>query len=59
MKRIMEILDKHKTVLLSMMTLPPEHEDEPYMIALRLKSEDIEPIVKELKTSGFNVTDVG
>ena len=59
MKRIMEILDKHKTVLLSMMTLPPEHEDEPYMIALRLKSEDIEPIVKELKTSGFNVTYVG
>ena len=28
MQRIMEILDKHKTSLLSMMTLPPEREDD-------------------------------
>ncbi len=59
MKRIMEILDKHKTVLLSMMTLPPEHEDEDWLVVLRLKSEDTEPIAKELTSSGFNVTYVG
>ena len=55
MQRIMEILDKHKTVLLSMMTLPPEHEDDDWLVVLRLQSEDAEPIVTELKSSGFNV----
>ncbi len=59
MKRIMEILDKHKTVLLSMMTLPPEHEDEGWLVVLRLQGEDAEPIAKELTSSGFNVTYVG
>ena len=59
MQRIMKILDDHKTVLLSMMTLPPEHEDEDWLVVLRLKSEDAEPIAKELKSSGFNVTYVG
>jgi len=59
MQRIMEILDKHKTVLLSMMTLPPEHEDDDWLVVLRLQSEDAEPIVTELKSSGFNVTYVG
>ena len=56
MKRIMEILDEHKTILLSMMTLPPEHEDDDWLVVLRLKSEDAEPIARELKSSGFNVT---
>jgi len=56
MKRIMEILDEHKTILLSMMTLPPEHEDDDWLVVLRLKSEDAEPIAKDLKSSGFNVT---
>ena len=55
MKRIMEILDRHRAVLLSMMTLPPEHEDDDWLVVLRLKSEDAEPIVTELKSSGFNV----
>ena len=55
MKRIMEILDRHRAVLLSMMTLSPEHEDDDWLVVLRLKSEDAEPIVKELKSSGFNV----
>ncbi len=59
MKRIMEILDKHKTILLSMMTLRPEHEDDDWLVVLRLKSEDAEPIARELKSSGFNVTYVG
>ena len=56
MKRIMEILDKHKAILLSMMTLPPEHVDDDWLVVLRLKSEDAEPIAKELKSSGLNVT---
>ncbi|UCF72673.1 MAG: CBS domain-containing protein [Deltaproteobacteria bacterium] len=59
MQRIMKVLDKNKTVLLSLVTLPPESEEEDWLIVLRLKSEDTEPIVKELQSSGFNVTYVG
>ena len=59
MQRIMEILDNNKTVLLSLMTLPPQPEEDGWLIALRLKSEDAEPIAEELKSSGFNVTYMG
>jgi len=59
MQRIVEILEKNKTVLLSMMTLPPEEWEKDWLVVLRLKSEDVEPITKELKSSGFNVTYVG
>jgi acetoin utilization protein AcuB len=59
MQRIMKTLDGHKTVLLSMMTIPPEEGEEGWLVVLRLKSEDAEPIAKELKSSGFNVTYVG
>jgi hypothetical protein len=45
--------------LLSMMTIPPEEGEEGWLVVLRLKSEDAEPIAKELKSSGFNVTYVG
>ena len=58
MKRIMEILDKKKTVLLSLMTLP-RPEDEDWLVILRIKSDNAEPIVKELKSAGFNVVYVG
>ena len=59
MRKILEILDKHKTVLLSMMTLPPEEWETDWLVVLRLKSEDVEPIANELKDAGFNVTYVG
>jgi acetoin utilization protein AcuB len=59
MQRIMKTLDEHKTVLLSMMTIPPEEGEEGWLVILRLKSEDAEPIAKQLKSSGFNVAYVG
>jgi len=59
MKKIMDILDKNKTVLLSMMTLPPEEWEKDWLVILRVKSQDADPIAKELKSSGFNVTYVG
>ena len=59
MKKIMDILDKNKTVLLSLMTLPPEEWEKDWLVVLRLKIEDADPIAKELKSSGFNVTYVG
>ena len=58
MKRIMEILDEHKTALLSLMTLP-RPEDEDWLVVLRIKSDNAEPVVKELKSAGFNVVYVG
>ena len=59
MKKIMDILDKNKMVLLSMMTLPPEEWEKDWLVVLRLKGEDVDPVAKELKSSGFNVTYVG
>jgi len=59
MKKIMDILDKNKTVLLSLMTLPPEEWEKDWLVMLRLKSEDVDPIAKELKSSGFKVTYMG
>ena len=58
MKRIMKILDAHKTTLLSLMTLP-RPEDENWRVMLRIKSNNVEPIAKELKSAGFDVTAVG
>ena len=59
MKTIMEILDKNKTVLLSMLTLPPEAWEKDWLVVLRLKSDDAGPIAMELGAAGFNVTYVG
>jgi acetoin utilization protein AcuB len=59
MKGIMDILDSRKTVLLSMMTLPPEEGENDWLVMLRVRSEDAEPIANELEKSGFNVTYVG
>lgn len=56
---IMRILDEHKAVLLSLMTLTPEEEDDDWLIVLRLKGKDIEPIAQDLQSSGFNVTYAG
>jgi acetoin utilization protein AcuB len=55
LQRIMETLDRHKSVLLSLMTVPPE-QDEDWLIVLRVKSNDAETITKELTASGFIVT---
>ena len=58
MQKITSILDKNKTVLLSLMSLK-EPDEEEWLIVLRLDSNNAEPIAKELTSSGFNVTYVG
>ncbi|UCH07281.1 MAG: CBS domain-containing protein [Deltaproteobacteria bacterium] len=58
MQSIMEVLDRHKTVLLSLMTFPPEEGSEEWLIVLRLKSENADQVVKELTSAGFDVVDV-
>lgn len=59
MQSIMQILDRHKTVLLSLMTLPPDEGDEEWLIVLRLKCENADQVVQELTSAGFDVADVG
>jgi len=59
MRQIMEILDTNKTVLLSMMTIPPEYDDGKWLIVLRIKTDDAGPIVEKLRSAGFTATDVG
>jgi acetoin utilization protein AcuB len=58
MQKIMNILDKNKVVLLSLMSLK-EPDEENWLIVLRLDSNNAEPIAKELTDSGFDVTYVG
>ena len=55
LQKIISIVDQHKTVLLSLMTLPrPEKGD--WMLLARILSKDPDPIVKDLKKAGFKVT---
>jgi acetoin utilization protein AcuB len=55
LERIISIVNQHQTIILSMISLPrPEKKD--WMIVLRLKTTDPDPIVKDFKKVGFNVT---
>jgi len=55
LEKIVAIANEHHTVILSMMSLPrPEKKD--WMIVLRLKTTEPDPIVKDFKKAGFNVT---
>src|SRR4030043_1280605 len=53
--KIISIVNQHQTVILSMISFPrPEKKD--WMIVLRLKTSDPDPIVRDFKKAGFNVT---
>ena len=55
LQRIISIVDQHKTVILSMISSPrPEKKD--WMIVLRLKTTNPDPIVIDFRKAGFNVT---
>jgi len=55
LEKIISIASQHNTIVLSMISLPrPEKKD--WMIVLRLKTTDPDPIVKDFKKAGFNVT---
>jgi hypothetical protein len=57
MTKIMKILDEEKAVLLSLMTFLGSGNGD-YTIILRIKSDDPRSLVRELKSSGFNVTSI-
>jgi acetoin utilization protein AcuB len=55
LEKIISIASQHQTIILSMISLPrPEKKD--WMIVLRLKTSNLDPIVKDFKKAGFNVT---
>ncbi len=55
LEKIISIVNQHNTIILSMISLPrPEKKD--WMIVLRLKTTDPDPIVRDFKKAGFNVT---
>jgi acetoin utilization protein AcuB len=55
LKKMISIVDQHKTIILSMMSLPrPEKND--WMIMLRVKTKKSGPIVTDLKKAGLKVT---
>lgn len=55
LEKIVSVANQHHTVILSMISLPrPEKKD--WMIVLRLKTNDPDPLVKDFKKAGFNVT---
>jgi acetoin utilization protein AcuB len=55
LEKIISIVNQHNTIVLSMISLPrPEKKD--WMIVLRLKTSSPEPVVKDFKKAGFNVT---
>jgi len=55
LEKIIAIANQQRTIILSMISLPrPEKKD--WMIVLRLKTTDPEPIVRDFRKAGFNVT---
>jgi acetoin utilization protein AcuB len=55
LEKIISIVNQHQTIILSMVSLPrPEKKD--WMIVLRLKTTAPDPIVRDFKKAGFNVT---
>jgi acetoin utilization protein AcuB len=55
LEKIIAIATQYNTVVLSMISMPrPEKKD--WMIVLRLKTSDPDPIVRDFKKAGFNVT---
>jgi acetoin utilization protein AcuB len=55
LEKIVSIANQHHTVILSMMSLPRSGNKD-WMIVFRLKTNDPDPIAKDLKKAGFNVT---
>jgi acetoin utilization protein AcuB len=55
LERIIQIVNEHHTIILSMISMP-RSEKKDWMIVLRLKTTDPDPIVRDFKKAGFNVT---
>jgi len=54
-RKIVEILDQHKARFSSILVFPQRH-DELFTYLVRVRTNDVEPIVSDLKAAGFPVT---
>ena len=54
---LLEVLDSHRIPLMSIMSVPKSDEGDWYLI-LRVKAKDAGVAAEDLKSNGFNVTDV-
>lgn len=55
LEKMISIINQHETIILSMLSLSrPEKND--WLVLLRLKTKRPDPIVKDFKKAGFNVT---
>ena len=53
LQRIISVLDQHGAPILSMMSLPrPEKKD--WLVVLRVKTKNPEPMIEDLKKAGFS-----
>lgn len=57
LKDLIEVLDKHRIPLLSIMSIPKSGSKEWYLV-LRLKTEDAAVAADDLREKGFDVTEV-
>ncbi len=55
LEKIIAIANQHRTIILSMISLP-RAEKKDWMIVLRLKTTNPDPIVLDFRKAGFNVT---
>jgi len=55
LQQVISTLDQHKTAIISMMSFQKADKTD-WMIILRLKTKNPEPIVNDLKKEGFKVT---
>ena len=54
LQKVISILDQYGAPILSMMSLPkPEKKD--WLVALRIKTKNPQPIIEELKKAGFTI----
>jgi acetoin utilization protein AcuB len=55
LQKLISIVDQHGTIILSMLTLPRSEKSD-WMIVLRVKTKNPEPIVQDFKKAGYQVT---
>ena len=57
LRKIIGVLDDHKTPLLSIVSIPRKKVGD-WVLVLRVQTAEAQGIVKDLETSGFNISDV-
>ena len=54
---IIATIERHKTIILSVLTLPRTEQGD-WLLVVRVKTDNAEPIVTDLKQAGYDVTHI-